>query len=315
MSHDHHSHHHHHQRSTDFGRAFALGIALNSAFVLIEAFYGWHTGSLALLADAGHNLSDVAGLLLAWAALVAGRLRPDNRHTYGWRRGSILASFINAFVLLLGMLVLAWEAVQRLRAPVPLDGMTIMVVAGIGVAVNGITAALFAAGSKKDLNIRGAFLHMAADALVSLGVVLAGAMYLWQGWTWLDPVVSLLVAVVIVYGSWSLLRQSLHLMFDGVPEGIDLTAVRHRLEGLPGVVVVHDLHVWALDSAEPALTAHLVLADVESDADGVLIAATKALHEHFDIEHITLQIESRQYAVRCHAAGGYCGEETMAAHH
>lgn len=310
----HHHHNHTHQRSTDFGRAFAIGIALNAGFVLVEGFYGWHAGSLALLADAGHNLSDVGGLLLAWAALVAGHLRPDDRHTYGWRRGSILASFINALLLLLAMLALAWEAVQRLHSPIAIDGSTIMVVAGIGVLVNGITAALFASGSEKDLNIRGAFLHMAADALVSLGVVLAGGLYQWRGWSWIDPAVSLAIAAVIVIGTWSLLRQSLHLMFDGVPESIDLSSVRQRLQALPGVQLVHDLHVWALDSAEPALTAHLVLGGEGADADCLLIAATKELHDRFGIEHVTLQIESQAYALRCHAAGGYCGEETQAFH-
>src|SRR5512143_2988179 len=311
MPHD----HHHHQRSTDFGRAFAIGIALNTGFVLVEAFYGWRAGSLALLADAGHNLSDVGGLLLAWAALAAGRLRPDDKHTYGWRRGSILASFVNALLLLLAMLLLAWEAVQRLHTPVAIKGSTIMVVAGIGVLVNGITAALFAAGSEKDLNIRGAFLHMAADALVSLGVVLAGGMYLWQGWQWIDPAVSLAVAAVILYGTWSLFRQSLHLMFDGVPENIDLSAVRQKLQCLPGVLLVHDLHVWALDSAQPALTAHLVLAGEGVAADGLLLAATKELHDRFGIEHVTLQVESQAYASRCQAAGGYCGEDTAPAFH
>lgn len=300
-----HEHHHDHAPS-DFGRAFAIGIALNVGFVLIEAYYGWRAGSLALLADAGHNLSDVGGLLLAWAAMAAGRLRPDERHTYGWRRGSVLASFVNALILLMAMGSLALEAVQRLQTPAPIDGVTIMVVAAIGVLVNGITAALFASGSKKDLNIRGAFLHMAADALVSLGVVLAGGLYLWQGWQWIDPVVSLVIAAVIVIGTWSLFRQSLHLLFDGVPEHIDLAAVERRLLDLPGVIVVHDLHVWALDAAEPALTAHLVLSDETPDIDGLLIRATDELHEHFEIRHVTLQTESQSYAARCDASGGYC---------
>ena len=300
-----HGHHHDHARS-DFGRAFAIGIALNAGFVLVEAYFGWRAGSLALLADAGHNLSDVGGLVLAWAATAASRLRPDERHTYGWRRGSILASFANALILLMAMGSLALEAVQRLQTPAPIDGVTIMVVAGIGVLVNGITAALFASGSKKDLNIRGAFLHMAADALVSLGVVLAGGLYLWQGWQWIDPVVSLVIAAVIVIGTWSLFRQSLHLLFDGVPEHIDLAAVERRLLDLPGVIVVHDLHVWALDAAEPALTAHLVLSDEMPDIDGLLIRATDELHEHFEIRHVTLQTESRSYAARCDASGGYC---------
>jgi len=311
MSHD-HAHHHH--APADFGRAFAIGIALNVGFVLIEAYYGWLSGSLALMADAGHNLSDVGGLLLAWAALAAGRLRPDDRHTYGWRRGSILASFVNSLILLVAMASLVWEALHRLQSPSPIEGVTIMVVAGIGVLVNGITAALFVAGSKHDLNIRGAFLHMAADALVSLGVVLAGGLYLWQGWQWLDPIVSLIIAVVIIIGTWSLLRQSLHLLFDGVPENIDLTEVRQRLLTLPGVLVVHDLHVWAMDSAEPALTAHLVLSDSATDADGLLIMATDELHEKFEIRHVTLQVESQSYAARCVASGGHCMTHTEQLH-
>jgi cobalt-zinc-cadmium efflux system protein len=291
--------HNHTHTPGNFGRAFAMGIALNVGFVLIEAFYGWRTGSLALLADAGHNLSDVGGLLLAWGGMAAVRLRPDDRHTYGWRRGSILASFANALILLLAMGSLAWEALHRFHSPSAIDGVTIMVVAGIGVLVNGITAALFVAGSKQDLNIRGAFLHMAADALVSLGVVLAGGLYLWQGWQWIDPAVSLAIAVVIVIGTWSLFRQSLHLLFDGVPERVNLVAVRESLLALPDVLLVHDLHVWAMDTSELALTAHLVVSDDVQSVDQLLRAATGVLHIHFDIEHVTLQIESQHYAQEC----------------
>lgn len=282
-----------------FGRAFAIGIVLNVGFVLIEAFYGWRTGSLALLADAGHNLSDVGGLLLAWGGMAAARLHSDDRHTYGWRRGTILASFTNALILLVAMGSLAWEALHRFQSPPAVDGVTIMVVAGIGVLVNGITAALFVAGSKHDLNIRGAFLHMAADTLVSLGVVLAGGLYLWQGWSWIDPAVSLAIAVVIIIGTWSLFRQSLHLLFDGVPERIDLAAVRGSLLALPDVSLVHDLHVWAMDTSKLALTAHLVVSDDAQNADQLLSAATQMLHVDFDIDHVTLQIESQHYAQEC----------------
>jgi len=297
------SHDHAHAPAT-FGKAFAIGIVLNLVFVAVEAFYGWQSGSLALLADAGHNLSDVAGLMLAWAAYGAARLQPDTRHTYGWRRGSILASFSNAMILLGAMGSLAWEAIQRLQSPTEVDVATVMVVAGIGVVINAATAWLFLAGSKRDLNIRGAFLHMAADALVSVGVVLAGALYLWRGWSWIDPLVSLLIALVIVVGTWSLFHRSLHLLFDGVPDDINLDQVRQSLLDLQGVVDVHDLHVWAMSTADNALGAHLVLDNDTHNRDALLEQATDMLHERFDIRHAVLQQESIRYAARC-AAG--CG--------
>ena len=227
--------HEHGRSATSFNAAFAIGIGLNIAFVAIEAFYGWKIGSLALLADAGHNLSDVIGLVLAWGGALAGKLRPDARHTYGWKRASILAAFVNALLLLVAMGSLAWEAVHRLQSPQPVEGVTIMVVAGIGIVINTATALLFMRGRDSDLNIRGAFLHMAADALVSAGVVVAGGLALWFGWSWLDPVASLVIAAIIVVGTWSLFRQSLHLLFDGVPDSVDLHAVQALLEALPGV--------------------------------------------------------------------------------
>ncbi|CDG56123.1 Cadmium, cobalt and zinc/H(+)-K(+) antiporter [Halomonas sp. A3H3] len=291
--------HDHDHGPVSFGKAFAIGITLNLAFVLVEAFYGWKTGSLALLADAGHNLSDVGGLLLAWAAFGAARLRPNARHTYGWKRGSILASFTNATLLLVAMGILAWEAVQRLQTPASIDAGTVMVVAGIGVVINAVTAWLFLAGSRQDLNIRGAFLHMAADALVSLGVVVAGGLYLWRGWTWIDPVVSLAIALVIVVGTWSLFHRSLHLLFDGVPEGLDMEAVREALLALPGMVDVHDLHAWAMSTSDNALTAHLVIDAEDVDRDALLEQATEMLHERFALRHSVLQQESREYAARC----------------
>lgn len=308
----HHAHHdahatgsHHSHAPAEFGQAFAIGIVLNAGFVAIEAFYGWKINSLALLADAGHNLSDVAGLILAWGAVVAGRRRADHTHTYGWKRASILAAFINAVVLLVAMGSLGWEAALRLRSPEATEGWTMMAVAGVGIVINTATALLFMRGSHGDLNIRGAFLHMAADALVSLGVVLGGALYLWQGWTWLDPVMSLAIAVVIVVGTWGLFKQSLHLLFDGVPQGVDLLAVRQLLLDLPGVAGVHDLHVWAMGTSENALTAHLVLAEPGADPTAVLQEADHELHEHFSIRHVTLQLESPAYAQQCGLRGGH----------
>jgi cobalt-zinc-cadmium efflux system protein len=295
--------HDHSHAPANFDRAFGIGIALNIAFVAVEAFYGWKINSLALLADAGHNLSDVIGLVLAWGGALAGRLRPDARHTYGWKRASILAAFINALLLLVAMGSLAWEAVHRLQSPQAVEGVTIMVVAGIGILVNTATALLFMRGRKSDLNIRGAFLHMAADALVSAGVVVAGGLALWFGWTWLDPVVSLLIAAVIVVGTWNLFKQSLHLLFDGVPDGVDLHAVQAMLESLPGVTRVHDLHVWAMGTSQTAMTAHLVMPQGHAD-DAFLQHATDELHAHFAIEHVTIQVVRVPFTVPCAALPG-----------
>ncbi|MDP3821467.1 MAG: cation diffusion facilitator family transporter [Burkholderiales bacterium] len=293
-----HDHAHHHDAPANFDRAFAIGITLNIAFVAVEAFYGWKVNSLALLADAGHNLGDVAGLVLAWGGALAGRLRPGARYTYGWKRASILAAFTNALLLLVAMGSLAWEAVGRLNAPEPTQGFTVMVVAGIGIFVNLGTALLFMRGREHDLNIQGAFMHMAADALVSAGVVLAGGLSLWFGWVWLDPVASLVIALVIVAGTWRLFRQSLRLMFDGVPEHIDLAAVRHELESLPGVDRVHDLHVWATGTSEVALTAHLVMPAGHPD-DAFFEAATNLLRDRFRIGHVTLQVVQKPFMALC----------------
>ncbi len=285
------------------GRVFAIGIGLNAAFVAVEAFYGWRVGSLALLADAGHNLGDVIGLVLAWLGAVAARLAPNARNTYGWKRASILAAFVNAVLLLAAMGWLAWEALQRLQTPAPLAGATVMVVAGIGIVVNGATALLFMRGAASDINLRGAFLHMAADALVSAGVVLAGGLVLAFGWAWVDPVTSLAIAAVIVVGTWRLLRQSLHLLFDGVPDSVDLEAVSALLAGLPGVARVHDLHVWAMGSAETALTAHLVMPQAPAD-DAFLADATRRLRERFGIGHVTIQSMREPFTASCAAPDG-----------
>lgn len=288
----------HGQTAADFNAAFAVGIGLNMVFVAIEAFYGWTANSLALLADAGHNLSDVIGLVLAWGGALAGRLRPDARHTYGWKRASILGAFINALLLLVAMGSMAWEALHRLRSPAPIEGVTIMLVAGTGIVVNTATALLFMRGRARDLNIRGAFLHMAADALVSAGVVVAGGLALAYGWTWLDPLSSLVIAAVIVWGTWSLFRQSLHLLFDGVPESVDLHAVQALLQSLPGVSRVHDLHVWAMGTSELALTAQLVMPECHAD-DAFLRQATEQLHDRFEIGHVTIQVMRVPFTTPC----------------
>lgn len=300
-SHGHgHGHGHAHVHApADFGRAFAIGIALNLGFVVVEAIYGWRADSLALLADAAHNLSDVAGLGLAWAAFIIGKRKPTARNTFGLQRATIVASFTNALVLIFAMGSLGWEAITRLSSPEPIAATTVMVVAAMGVVVNGVTAWLFMAGQSRDLNIRGAFLHMASDALVSLGVVAGGALYLWQGWGWIDPVLSLIIAVVILIGTWSLFRQSLHLMLDGVPGHIRLADVERALLEEPGIQAVHDLHVWATGTSRFAMTAHLVLADVGPAAESILARSNRVVRERFGIHHVTLQVETSQYAMHC----------------
>ncbi len=291
----------HHHGPAEFNGAFAIGIGLNIAFVVIEGFYGWKVDSLALLADAGHNLSDVAGLVLAWGGALAGKLPTNPRHTYGWKRASILAAFANALLLLVAMGSLAWEAIGRLSHSSPAAGGTIMAVAAVGIVINTVTALLFMRGREHDLNIRGAFLHMTADALVSAGVVVAGALALWRGWNWLDPVVSLAIVTVIVIGTWGLFRQSLHMLFDGVPFEIDPDAVRQYLMSLPGVSQVHDLHIWAMSTSQIALTAHLVMPEGNAD-DAFLREATRILHDRFEIVHVTLQVVRAPFVPPCDAA-------------
>ena len=282
--------HNHDHSPIDYNRAFALGVGLNTAFVVAESGFGVATGSLALLADAGHNLSDVLGLLLAWGANWLARQSPTRRRTYGWRRSSILAALLNAMLLLVAVGGISWEAVRRLLAPEPAPGPAVIWVAAVGIAVNTLTALLFLRGSQRDINIRGAFLHMAADAAVSLGVVIAGILMLRTGWAWLDPATSLVIAVVILLGTWGLFRESLDLALDAVPPGIDPQAVHEYLSGLPGVTAVHDLHIWALGTTETAFTAHLVVPD-GADHDALLATLSRELHDRFGIEHATVQIE------------------------
>lgn len=297
MAHD-HGHGGHNHAPANFGKAFAIGIALNLGFVIVEAVYGRLSHSLALVADAGHNLSDVLGLFLAWGASVLAQHGPTLRRTYGLRRTSILAALTNAIVLLIAIGAIAWEAVQRLAHPTEVAGKTVIVVAAVGIVINGVTALLFMSGRKGDLNIRGAFAHMAADAGVSAGVVIAGVVILFTDWRWLDPVVSLGISVVIVLGTWSLLRDSVNLALDAVPEGIDLAAVQDYLVNLPAVTEVHDLHVWGMSTTETALTAHLVIPDA-AFTDERLSRVCGELHDRFGIEHATLQIEQGDPAHPC----------------
>ncbi|HEX4963214.1 MAG TPA: cation diffusion facilitator family transporter [Thermoanaerobaculia bacterium] len=286
----HHAGHSHSHAPASFGRAFAIGVGLNLAFVVLEATWGVISHSLSLLADAGHNLSDVLGLLLAWGAAVLARRIPTERRTYGLRRSTTLAALFNAILLLVGVGAIAWEAIGRFRNPPPVAGGTVAWVAAVGIAVNTATALLFVAGRKSDINIRGAFLHMAADAAVSLGVAIAGVVILATGWSWLDPAVSLVISVVILIGTAGLLRDSFNLALDAVPPGIEVADVRRYLEGLPQVCEVHDLHIWGMSTTETALTAHLVIPNRHPD-DCFYRDAAREMHDLFGIEHVTLQVE------------------------
>lgn len=281
-----HSHSHH----IDFGRAFAIGVLLNTAFIGAEVVFGLMSDSLTLLADAGHNLSDVMGLLLAWGATNLERRSPTKRFTYGLRRTSVLAALANAILLLVSIGAIAWEAIRRLQNPAPVAGLTMVWVAAVGVVINGLTAWMFFSGRKGDLNIRGAFLHMTADAAVSAGVVLAGLIIIYTGWILIDPISSLAIVAVILVGTWGLLRDSIGLVLDAVPRGIDSAAVQEFLEQLPGVAAIHHLHVWGLSTTETACTAHVVKNEPQLD-DELLKRIAHELHERFGIEHTTIQFE------------------------
>lgn len=277
----------------DFGTAFAVGVGLNIAFVLIEALFGLWSGSTALIADAGHNSSDVLALLAAWAAVLLGRRAPSRRFTYGLRSSSILAALFNALLLLVAVGAIAWEAIGRIAAPQPVAETTVMIVAAIGVLVNGGTAWLFASRRRDDLNIRGAFLHMAADAGVSAGVVIAAAIMLSTGWLWIDPAVSLVICLIIVWSTWSLLIDAVRLSLDAVPAGVDATAVRAFLATLPGVARLHDLHIWGLSTSDSALSCHLVM-PAGHPGDAFLITLARELAHRFGIGHSTIQIETSE---------------------
>lgn len=297
-NHDHCNGHGHSHTPADFSHAFALGTALNMIFVLVEAGYGFAANSLALLADAGHNLSDVMTLLLAWGAMIMARQSATARHTYGFKKGTILVSLGSALFLYAAIGVILWEAVARVAAPAPVAGMAITIVAAIGVVINTATALLFMRGRKDDLNIKGAFLHMAADAAVSAGVVAVGITIATTGWNWLDPVVSIGIAFLILIAGWGMLRDSLHLTMAGVPAHINAQAVLDYLTGLPGVQCVHDLHIWAASTTENVLTAHLVMP--EGGSDDFLHRIAADLHHDFAIQHTTIQIETEDADGLCH---------------
>lgn len=284
MAHD-HSHH-----GGNYNRAYAVGVLLNIMFVAVEAGYGVVADSMALIADAGHNLSDVLSLLLAWGATVLATKAATEKRTYGFRKATIMASLASATLLLVVLGGISWETIGRLFSPKPVAGMTVIVVAAIGVVINTVTALLFLSGQKEDLNIRAAFLHMAADAAVSLGVVVAGIVFLLTGWLLIDPLISLLIVAVILVSAWTLFRDSMNLALDSVPQGIDVAEIKTYLTGLENVTQIHDLHVWPMSTTEVALSVHLIMADDAMSRD-FLPRLQQQLHDRFSIEHSTIQIE------------------------
>lgn len=289
----------HSHAPASFGSAFAIGITLNLGFVILEVIYGIFAHSLALVADAGHNLGDVLGLLLAWGATFLARTAPTERRTYGLRSSSILAALFNAIFLLITVGAIAWEAIRRFGDPTAVEARTVIWISIIGIMINTATALMFMSGRKRDLNIRAAFMHMAADAGVSLGVVVAGLLILATGKQWIDPVTSLAIAAVITWGTWGLLRDSVNLALHAVPHGIEVAKVRQYLSSLPHVTEVHDLHVWPMSTTETALTAHLVR-DVDGCDCALLEQAAWDLHRKFEIQHATLQFETLDH--HCHLA-------------
>ena len=284
------SHDHHHPAVTSYHRAFAIGISLNLIFVIIEAGYGFYAGSLALLADAGHNLSDVLSLLLAWGAIFLATKAATKARTYGYRKVTILAALMSSVALFIALGAMSWEAINRLFEPQPVAGGIVIVVAMIGVVINTVTALLFMRGQKHDLNIRAAFLHMAADAGVSLGVVIAGVIMLYSENFWIDPLITLLIVIVVFLASWGLLRESMNQIIDSVPESVDIDAITAYLQGLASVQGIHDLHIWAISSSEVALTVHL-LVDTQQIENEFLHNIQHHLQQQFGISHSTIQIE------------------------
>lgn len=297
----HHHNHNHPHTQPNYNKAFFIGIILNSAFIVAEVVYGLAANSLALLADAGHNASDVLSLFLAWGALILAKRKPSERYTYGLQSSSILAALINAIVLLVACGGIGWEAIQRFSQPAAVGSSTVMAVAAIGIVINGITAWLFMAGRKSDLNIRGAFLHMVADALVSFGVVLSGAAILKTGWLWLDPLISLVISILIITCTWKLLQDSFALALHATPKHISTVKVKAYLLSLDGVKAVHDLHIWAMSTNEAALSAHLLMAG-SHPGDAFLHTVAHQLEHDFGIGHSTLQIEVGD-STECRLAG------------
>jgi len=284
-------HHNHRHEIRNYNRSFALGLALNIIFVAIEAGYGIFADSLALIADAGHNLSDVISLLLAWGASMLATKASTEKRTYGFRKVTVIASLSSALLLLVALGGIAWEAIGRFAHPKPVEGVTVIIVAAIGVAINTLTALLFAKGQKHDLNIRGVFLHMSADAGVSLGVVVAGIFIMAKGWLWIDPVVSLAIVAIIFIGTWGLLRDSFNYAIDAVPKSIDIAGIKQYLMSFDHVHHIHDLHVWPLSTTQVALTVHVVVNNNSLD-NGFLRELQQHLHDHFGIAHATIQVET-----------------------
>lgn len=295
MSHHHdhghgHHHHHHSEAATGLNRAFLYGISLNVIYILVEAGFGIYLNSMALLADAGHNLSDVLGLLLAWGAASLAKLPVNNRHSYGYRKATVLAALINAILLYMAIGAIAYESIHRLLDPHPVNGTGIIWVAAIGFIINAATAMLFMKDREHDINTKGAFLHMAADAAISLGVVFTGVVLLFIPAAWIDPLVGLVIVGIIAFSTWSLLKEALRLTLDSVPDKVSFAEVKQYLEELPGVKQAHDLHIWAMSSSETALTVHLVM-DKPDCCDTFLKNTGKALYDKFGIEHSTIQLE------------------------
>lgn len=301
-----HGHSHgvgHSHAPKDFGKAFFFGIMLNTGFVAAEVIYGLLSNSLALLADAGHNLGDVLGLALAWGASILVKRAPTKKFTYGLRSTSILAALVNASVLLVVTGGIAWEAIQRFRHPNTVEGATVIAIAAVGVVINTATALLFMSGRKGDLNVRAAFMHMAGDAAITLGVVIAGFVMVRTGWVWLDPAVSLVISILVIFATWGLLRESVNLSLHAVPEGIDTEKVRAFLNSVEGVTAVHDLHIWGMSTTETALTAHLVMPG-GYPGDSIRSKVTETLKEEFSIGHSTLQIELGNTDEACELSHG-----------
>lgn len=294
MSHD-HSHHH---EINNYNRSFAIGITLNVLFVIIEVIYGLYADSMALIADAGHNLSDVVSLILAWGASYLATKHPTSTRTYGLRKVTIMASLLSAILLFVALGAIAWESIQRLSDPQAVNGTVIIIVAAIGVVINTATALLFVKGQKQDLNIRAAYLHMAADAAISFGVVIAGIAIMLTGWLWLDPLLSLMIVIVILLGTWGLLRDSVNLSIDAVPQNVDMTEIKNYLLSLEDISDLHDLHIWALSTTEVALTVHL-LTTRETLNNSILEEIQEHLHHHFNISHATIQIEYQDNDYLC----------------
>lgn len=285
------SEHNHNHTSTNFGKAFMIGILLNTGFIMAEIIYGLAANSLALLADAGHNASDVLGLFMAWGAVTLAKRKPTERFTYGLQSSSILAALANAMLLLVACGGIGWEAIQRFSNPQNISNSSVIIVAAFGILVNGVTAWLFMAGRKDDLNIRGAFLHMASDALVSLGVVIVGATMIWTGWAWLDPIMSIGISLIIIFSTWSLFKDSFNLALHAAPKHISTAKVKAYLTSLEGVKEVHDLHIWAMSTNETALSAHLVMSNLQFGNDFLNNVAHELEHD-FKIGHSTIQIEA-----------------------